>query len=368
MATAAEQKYMARALELAEKGRGKTSPNPMVGAVLVKNGHVIAEGYHRRPGADHAEIVALKKAGPKAAGATLYVTLEPCCHRGRTGPCTDAIIEAGIARVVYAAKDPNPMVNGKGATRLRKAGVKVDRGLLHDQARQLNEMYLSYHEKGRPFVILKSAQTIDGRIATSTGDSQWISGSEALKYGHRIRAAVDAVVVGMGTVRTDDPSLTVRHVRGRNPYRVVVSSSLRFPKRCHLLDNNADGKTIVATSAESAERFSRRRHKGDLIYWELKTSRNGLIDLNDFMKKSDEFGFRSLLVEGGRSLATAFLRHNLVDKYITIISPKVIGDGINAVGDLKIRRLSQAMELERSSCERVGRDIVVTGYPAKKGK
>ena len=368
MATSAEQKYMARALELAEKGRGKTSPNPMVGAVLVKNGRVVSEGYHRQVGAEHAEIMALKKAGPKAAGATLYVSLEPCCHRGRTGPCTDAIIDAGIARVVYAAKDPNPLVNGKGAARLRRAGLKVDKGLLGDRARQLNEAYLSYHQKGRPFVVVKTAQTIDGRIATSTGDSQWISGSEALKYGHRIRAEVDAVVVGMGTVRTDNPSLTVRHVRGRNPYRIVVSSSLRFPKHCHLLDNNTDRKTIVATSAESAERFSRRRRKGDLIYWELKTSRDGLIDLNDFMKKADEFGFRSLLVEGGRSLSTAFLKHNLVDKYITIISPKLIGDGINAVGDLGIRRLSRAMELERSSCERVGRDIIVTGYPAKKGK
>jgi len=365
MANATDIAYMQRALSLARRGSGNTSPNPMVGAVIVKSGQVVAEGYHRRAGADHAEIVALKKARRKAKGATLYVSLEPCCHRGRTGPCTEAIIAAGVARVVFAVKDPNPMVNGRGAARLRRAGVVVTGGVLRKEASELNEAYFSGIRNNRPFITLKTAQTVDGRIATVTGDSQWISGPQSQKFAHRLRAETDAVLVGGGTVRADNPSLTVRAVKGRNPYRVIVSNSLKLPAQCRLIDDNADGRTIIAASEPAIERFTRRRRPNPLIFWCLKATRDGLVDLNDLVAKARDFGLISLLVEGGGRLATSFLKAGLADKYIAIIAPKVLGSGIEAVGDLRIRRLAEAVEFERQRFEPSGDDMIFVGYPKR---
>ncbi len=213
---------MKMALALAWKGQGKTSPNPMVGAVVVKSGEVVGRGYHHKAGQAHAEVLALRNAAERARGATLYVNLEPCCHFGRTRPCTDAIIEAGIKRVVYSIKDPNPVVNGCGARKLRAAGMEVTSGVGEKEATHLNEIYLKFISTGCPFVILKTAQSLDGRIATITGDSKWISGPEALKFAHRLRAECDAVAIGAGTVKADNPQLTVRLVKGRNPYRIII--------------------------------------------------------------------------------------------------------------------------------------------------
>ena len=236
VADSIDRKYMERALQLAEKARGRTSPNPMVGALLVKNGRVVGEGYHHAVGCDHAEIVAIKKAKKNSAGATLYVSLEPCCHIGKTRPCTEAIIRANIRKVVYAVKDPDPRVSGRGARTLKKAGLEVVGGILKKQARLLNEQFFGYHETGRPYVILKYAQSLDGRIATKSGDSKWITGPQARKFAHHLRADVDAVLVGSETVRQDDPALTVRHVPGTNPYRVIVTSSMKIPRQCRLIN------------------------------------------------------------------------------------------------------------------------------------
>lgn len=366
MVFSVDHKHMARALELAAKGRGKTFPNPMVGAVIVKGGKVIAEGYHQGVGRDHAEVVALKKAGSKAKGATVYVTLEPCCHTGNTGPCTEALIAAGVKRVVYASNDPDQRVNGKGARRLRQAGVEVVRGILKDQAERLNDIYYTYNRTGRPYVILKIAQTLDGRIATRNGDSQWVSGSAALKMVHQLRSEVDAVAVGMGTVRTDNPSLTVRLIKGSNPYRLIVTGSARIPAGCKLIANNKDFRTIVATSSAAVDRLSRKRGNTNLIYWKIKSGRNGRLDLADLIVKAGEFGLRSILVEGGATLATSFVRAGLVDKLILVMAPKLLGRGIEAIDDLGFKALREAIPVRDISVERLGQDIVCTGYPERK--
>ncbi len=363
MASGADNVFMQRALQLAEQGKYKTSPNPMVGAVLVKNGKIIGEGYHRRAGAAHAEIVALQQAKENAAGSTLYVTLEPCCHTGRTGPCTDAIIKAGITRVVIPVKDPDKRVNGKGIRVLRKAGITVTTGVLRKEAVQLNESYFGYYKLGRPFIILKVAQTLDGRIATGSGDSRWISSTVSRKEAHILRAQVDGIVVGMETVRKDNPALTVRKVAGINPYRIVLTRSLRFPPKCQLLDNNDDYKTIVATTAPAAERFAKTKRGRNLIYWRLREKQNGILRVSDLVSVADSFGLRSLLVEGGSMVATAFLQAGLVDKIVVFIAPLILGNGIPAVGDLNIRKIEQALALKHIHFSPSGADCMFVGYP-----
>lgn len=354
---------MARALVLAARAKGRTSPNPMVGAVIVKNGRIISEGYHRKAGTDHAEVVALKKAGERAAGATAYVTLEPCCHTGFTGPCSDALIRAGIARVVFATVDPNPIVKARGGRRLRGAGIEVSIGLMRKEAEELNEIYFGYHRLGRPFVTLKMAQTLDGRIATLSGQSQWISGPETLKMVHRLRAENDGVLVGAGTVRHDDPSLTVRLVRGNNPYRIVLTGSGRLPKVAKLFQNNDDSRTVVASTAEGIAKLSRRQGFNGLTFWSLKPDRQGRPQLSDLLAKADAFGLRSLLVEGGAEVATTFLKAGLVDKLVLVVAPMLIGRGRDTIGDLAVRTLDRAIRLDRVSVHRIGKDVVVTGYP-----
>jgi diaminohydroxyphosphoribosylaminopyrimidine deaminase/5-amino-6-(5-phosphoribosylamino)uracil reductase len=356
---------MERALLLAEKARGRTSPNPMVGVVLVKGGRVVGEGYHRAAGRDHAEIVAIKKAKGESRRATLYVSLEPCCHTGSTQPCADAIIKAGIRKVVYAVKDPDPRVSGRGVRTLRKAGVEVVGGLLSKQARHLNEQFFGYHENGRPYVILKYAQSLDGRIATASGDSKWITGPQARKFAHRLRAEVDAVLVGSETVRQDDPALTVRHVRGANPYRVVVTSSLRLPRQCRLLKENDDSRTIIAACSNPDRRLFGRGNNGNLIFWQVRRTRDGLVDVADLVQKADLFGLRSLLVEGGARLATSFVKAGLVDKLVVLTAPTVIGRGVDAIGELGVKRLCDAVEVAQGSFATLGRDSVFIGYPKR---
>ena len=354
---------MRQALQLAEKARGKTRPNPMVGAVIVKKGQIIGRGYHHGPGTKHAEVAAISNARSSVTGATLYVNLEPCCHTGRTGPCTKAIIDAGIGEVVLSIKDPNPTVSGNGIRDLRRAGVKVRTGILRNDAARLNEGYFSYYLNKRPFVILKMAQTLDGRIATATGDSKWISGQESLKLAHQLRADVDAVVVGMGTVKADNPSLTVRNVKGNDPYRSVLSRSLDFPRGANLLNGNGDLITVVAAPSEAVERFSRTRRASGTILWSIKTRRDGLLDLNDFLAKAHDFGLQSILVEGGARLATAFLKAGLVDKLYLITAPVLLGRGIETVGDLNIRTLAKAIKFEAPKFMASGHDVVFVGYP-----
>ncbi len=358
---------MRMALELAFKGRGRTAPNPMVGAVIVKNGKLVGKGYHRAIGKEHAEVAAIREAGSRCRGATLYVNLEPCCHVGRTGPCTRAIIEAKISRVVMSTKDPNPVVNGKGIRALRRAGIEVESGLLRQEARLFNDAYIGYHENSRPFVIVKMAQSLDGRIATRKGDSKWITSPASRRYAHELRAQVDAVVVGSSTVRVDNPSLTVRHVKGNNPYRVIISSRIDIPPKSKLLTDNGDFRTIIATTKQSVAKAARSRRKQNAILWALKNQPNGQIDLNDFISKAYDFGLQSILVEGGSSLATSFLKKGLVDKLVVITAPLVIGEGRDSVGDLDVRTLSRALRFKDTCTFQSGPDTVFVGY-LQKGK
>lgn len=363
MARQADLTYMQRALELARKGRFKTAPNPMVGAVIVKNGRIIGEGYHHRAGSAHAEIVALKSATGPVNGASLYVTLEPCNHTGRTGPCTEAIIDSGIDRVVFAATDPDPRVQGRGARRLRRAGIKVESGILREEATRLNEIYFGYLQLKRPYIVLKTAQTLDGRIATSTGDSQWISGPQSRRMAHELRAECDGVIVGAETVRRDNPALTVRHIKGPDPYRIILTASAQFPKKSRVLDINSDFRTIIATTAENVERFSKTLRGRKLIYWAVKTGRDHSLDIADLVRQANQFGLRSLLVEGGSRVSTSFLKARLVDKVVAFIAPKISGEGINAIGDLRIRRIADVVTLTNTETMTLGKDLVFVGYP-----
>jgi diaminohydroxyphosphoribosylaminopyrimidine deaminase/5-amino-6-(5-phosphoribosylamino)uracil reductase len=352
---------MRKALDLASLGRGKTSPNPMVGAVVVKSGKIVGEGYHRLAGEDHAEGIALKKAGSLSRGATLYVTLEPCCHTGRTGPCCETIIESGIKRVVYAIKDPDKRVNGKGARRLRKAGIQVTDGVLAESAEQLNEYYLSSVRLGRPFVILKLAQSVDGRIATGSGDSRWISSDASRKMVHVLRSEVDAVMIGARTAREDNPALTVRMVRGRNPYRIIVAGKQKLPRSLQLLSKDADHKTILVQP-----RGTRRNiiNAGDTAtVWSVSSNRAGRSDLRAVLDCAFRAGLRSIMVEGGAVLATSFLRAKLVDKMVVFTAPIVIGNGISGIDRLGIGRVKDAITFSRYSITASGRDWVFAGYP-----
>ena len=358
-----DKEFMRLALSLAEKARGKTLPNPMVGAVVVKNGNVVGQGYHKGPGNAHAEVAAIKSAGVKTKGATIYVTLEPCCHTGHTGPCTEAIRAAGIKKIVYACKDLNPLVNGKGAGALRRSGLKVENGLLMNEAIKLNEIYFNNVEKKRPFVTLKIAQTIDGRIATMSGDSKWITGKEARVFAHKLRAKNEAVLVGMGTVKADNPSLTVRHLKGNNPYRIVVSESMEFPTSCKLIANNKDYKTIIATTKRSLSNYSKNKKTNCLTFWEIKKSGKNRLNLDDILQKAYAFGIHSILVEGGSQIATSFLRTKLVDKLIFITAPILLGGGLGSVGDLQIDSIPGAVKFKDSSHFQLGQDQVFVGYP-----
>jgi diaminohydroxyphosphoribosylaminopyrimidine deaminase/5-amino-6-(5-phosphoribosylamino)uracil reductase len=363
VASTYDREMMLKALGLAEKGRGKTCPNPMVGAVIVKNGRVVGQGYHKGPGSAHAEVAAIKSAGAKARGTTIYVTLEPCCHTGRTGPCTEAIKTAKIKKVIYACKDFNPMVNGKGAQALRRSGLKVENGLMKNEAVRLNEVYFNSVQNKRPFVTLKIAQTIDGRIATVSGDSKWITGQEARVFAHKLRSENQAVLVGMGTVKADNPSLTTRHLKSNNPYRIVVSESMAFPKSCKLIANNKDHKTIIATSKRSLAKYSKNKKTNGLTFWEIKKSGKNRLNLGDLLQKAYAFGIHSILVEGGSQLATSFLKAKLVDKLVVITAPLFLGSGLNSIGNLEIGTIKNAIKLKNYSRFQCGTDQVFVGYP-----
>ncbi len=363
MARQADIEIMKIALQLAEKGKFKTAPNPMVGAVIVKNNKIISKGYHHKAGGDHAEIDAIKKAKTSIKGAALYVTLEPCCHIGRTGPCTDAILKSGIKRVVIATRDTDPRVKGKGIRILKRSGIDIEVGVLKKEAIKLNESYFHFNTNKRPFIVLKEAQSIDGRIATSSGDSKWISSPDSLKFAHELRAEADAVIVGMGTVKKDNPSLTVRRIKGSNPYRIILTKSLKFPRNCKLIQKNSDYKTILASSVENIEKYLKSNKTSNLTYWSIKKNRKKELDIKDLITKANEFGIRHILVEGGSEVATSFMKAKLVDKYIAVLAPKIIGSGINSINDLDIRKVSNSITFKESEFILNGKDCLFIGYP-----
>ncbi len=355
-----DRTYMARALELAEKGRGKTSPNPLVGAVIVKNNKIISEGYHKAVGKDHAEIMALKNVHESVAGSTLYVNLEPCCHTGRTGPCTEAIIKNEIKKVVIGIKDPNKLVHGKGIRQLKKAGIEVVTNILKDESFYINDSYVFSHQNKRPFVTLKLAQTLDGKIATNSHESKYLSSKKSLTYVHKLRADVDAVVIGSQTAMYDNPQLTVRLSKGQNPYRIILSRSLNFSDSLNLIKNNADYKTIIASTEKSLKSFSLK--KNNAITWTLKPQK-GKIDLHDFLVKAQQFNISSILCEGGAKLASSFLAEKLVDKIVLVTVPKIMGKGIDSFASFKTDKLSDMVEFQKHYTFKSGDDSIFVGYP-----
>lgn len=354
--------FMREALKLARRALGKTSPNPLVGALLVKGGKILGKGYHRRYGGPHAEVIALRNAKGDIGNATLYVTLEPCCHFGWTPPCVDAILEAGVSEVVIGSLDPNPRVNGKGIQFLRDHGIRVKVGVLEKRCRDLNEAYFKHIQTGMPFVTLKFAQSLDGRIATKTGSSQWISSPVTLRLAHKLRSTHDAVLIGIGTTLADDPSLTVRLVKGKNPQRIIVDSRLRIPLTAQILsDEGVDRTIIVTTEGANRKKALRIQHLGAEILWAEKNRRGG-VDLRDLLEKLGHMGITSVLVEGGSQIITSFLQRKLADKIVIVMAPKLIGNGVEALGDLEIRDLKQALEISRMKTRRLGPDIIIEGY------
>jgi diaminohydroxyphosphoribosylaminopyrimidine deaminase / 5-amino-6-(5-phosphoribosylamino)uracil reductase len=355
---------MSHALELAERARWQTSPNPMVGSCIVSEDRIVGEGYHRRAGEPHAEIEALGQAGARAKGATIYVTLEPCCHTGRTGPCSQAIIDAGISRVVAAMIDPNPIVCSGGLDQLRSAGIEVEVGVLEEQSRKLNETYITHREKGRPFVYLKSACSLDGKVATVGGESQWITGEDARNNGHLWRSRVDAILVGKNTVAADNPRLTARGENlgtESNPLRVVLDSKLSLSPDLNVFDTAA-APTLVAT-AEDAPRdnFKRLKDRGvELI--ELPRL-NGMLDLGLLMKQLAERDIISLLIEGGPTVAENALASKVVDRVLFYIAPLLIGgrQSLPALAGPGFERLADAVHIRDWQVERLGADLLITG-------
>lgn len=351
---------MKRALTLAARASGRTSPNPMVGAVLVKRGRVIAEDYHRKAGAPHAEALVLRRAGERAAGSTMYVTLEPCCHtRKRTPPCTSAIIKAGVKRVVAAMPDPNPEVSGKGFKILRKAGIEVDAGVLVEKARSLNEAYIKYITTGKPFVILKTAMTLDGKIATSSGESKWITGEKARRLVHKTRGGVDALLTGIGTVEADDPQLTCRAsgFRGINPVRVVIDPSLRISPRARVLDTPPE--TMIVTKTRNDKSRALEDSGVRLIHYKRE------LDLDWLMRRLAGMEIMSVLVEGGSTLNAHALNGGIVDRVMFFIAPKIIGGeesypAVGGPGSLA-RTLAGAYRIKDMRARLVGEDILIEG-------
>jgi diaminohydroxyphosphoribosylaminopyrimidine deaminase/5-amino-6-(5-phosphoribosylamino)uracil reductase len=354
-----DEYYMKLAIALARKGRGYVSPNPMVGAVIVKNGRIIGRGYHQRFGGNHAEINALKNATEDVAGSTLYVILEPCCHEGKTPPCIDSITKHKIARVVIGTIDSNPIVSCRGINYLQSCGIEVKTGVLENECRNLNEIFFHYMETGLPFVTIKYAQTLDGRIATATGESQWISSEASLKFTHKLRAAHDAILVGAVTVIKDNPELTVRLVRGRNPLRVIVDSELKISQQAKVFQNISVARTLIATIKTADDRQFQNITGLGVELVTIDADEKGNVDLKKLFKMLAERKISSILIEGGAQIITSVLKNNLANRLITIIAPKIIGSGIEAVGDLNIKKLGSAKILSIQKVSRCGDDIII---------
>ena len=358
---------MQSALELAAGGTGWVSPNPMVGCVIVQDGEVVGRGYHQRFGGPHAEVHALREAEDRARGSVLYVTLEPCCHTGKTPPCVDAILRAHVGRVVVAMRDPNPRVDGGGLARLESAGIQVAVGVCEGEARRLNEAFVKYVTTRRPFVTSKSAITLDGKIATRSGASRWITGEAARAAGHQLRHANDAILVGIGTVLQDDPQLTTRlpGQRGANPLRIVVDSTLRLAPTAQVADVAQDRRTLIATTEQATGAKIQALQERGVEVIRLPACGDGRVSLDALCTVLGERGVASLLVEGGAALAAALLRQRLIDKMVFFVAPKIIGgDGISVFGSCGVDTMEQALLLQDLTSRPIGGDVMLEAYPA----
>jgi len=366
------KKYMNIALKLAEKARGNTSPNPLVGTVLVKNDEIIGKGYHKKRGFNHAEVEALHSCNVSLKGATMYVTLEPCCFYGHTPPCTQTILKSGITKVIVGMIDPNPNVNGKGIRELKEGGVEVEVGFLQDEISKQNEIYIKHITKKIPFIALKMAISLDGKMCTKTKDSKWITSDISRKYVHGIRSQFDSILTGVGTVLADDPLLTVRYGKNKkNPIRIVVDSELKFPLDSKLLKTANEAKLIIATTKHYDKKKAKEINELGaeiLIVNENKNENIELknrVNLNELLKILGEKEITSVLIEAGPTLSTSFIKQDLVDKFHIFIAPMIIG-GYNAfqtIGDLEIVRIVDTKKLNFSKVERIGDDVLIEAYP-----
>jgi len=356
--------FMEMAINLAEKGRGFTSPNPMVGAVIVKDGKVVGRGFHEAAGKAHAEVNAIEDAGALSKDSSLYVNLEPCNHTGRTSPCTEKILETGIKRVIVAMRDPNPNVEGGGASYLRKRGVEVELGICKNKAEKLNEAFTKFATTKRPYVIIKCAATLDGRIATRTGDSKWISGKESRKFVHSLRHSVDAIMVGSGTIKKDDPSLTARldDSKGLDPIRIILNSDLSIPENSKVLRLDSNSDTILVTGGivpiDKKNRLEKNKVK--IIHTPLKEE---LIDLDMLMNRLGSMGITSLLIEGGSRVLASALSSGIVDKIIFFYAPKILGgdDGMPIFSGPGSALISGSIAVKDINVRRFGDDVMIEG-------
>ncbi len=356
-----EEKYMRRALKLAAKGRGRTSPNPMVGCVIVKDGRIIGEGYHKKYGGPHAERNALAACSEDTSGADMYVTLEPCCHFGKTPPCADAVIESGIKRVFIGSLDPNPKVGGGGAERLRQNGVEVIVGVFEKECLDLNKIFMRYITSGEPYVMLKYAMTADGKIAAASGKSKWITGEKAREDTHRDRNAYSAILVGVNTVIADDPELTCRAEGGTNPMRIVCDSALMTPLSSKLVSTAKEIPTVIATCSRSEKRAEPYIKAGCRVI--CAAGRDGRVNLKLLMKKLGELKIDSVIIEGGGEIAWSALRAGIVDYVKCYIAPKIFG-GAGAktpVGGVGVSEPSQAFRISEPKISRLGDDFLIEG-------
>ena len=351
------KKYMDIAIKLAEKGKGQVSPNPLVGCIIVKRGRIVGKGYHKKFGQEHAEVMALKAAGKKAVNATMYCNLEPCSHWGKTPPCTESIMEAGIREVIIGVDDPNPLVDGFKELKFR--GIKTKIGILRQQAKKLNEAYLKYTKTKRPFVILKVAMSLDGKIATSTGDSKYITSTEARKFVHEIRNEIDAVMVGINTVLRDNPQLDSRLVGGKDPIKIIVDSTLKIPEGSKVLKDPS--KVIIATTNKAPKnKIDKFHHKGINVI--VVNSKNGMVDLNELMKELGKSQITYMMIEGGSHLNASAIKDKVIDKVLIFTAPKIIGNGLGAISSLGIKKIDKAIKLKNITTRKIGKDLLVEGY------
>lgn len=355
---------MKEALSLAASMAGRTSPDPMVGAVVVSNGRVISRGRHAEAGTPHAEAIAIKKAGRRAKGATLYLNLEPCSHYGNNPPCSDSILRSGIKKVVACMKDPNPLVSGRGFRKLREAGIKVEVGLFEEEAKKLNEYFIKYITKKRPFVILKSAMSLDGKISTRVGESEWISGEASRRLVHKMRNEVDAIMTGIGTVLTDDPRLTVRMIKGRtrNPLKIIIDPFARVPLKSNVLLNEP-WKAIVVVSEQASKARASKIENLDASVIRMK-ARKGMIDLGKLMDVLGGMGIMSVMIETGGGLAASAIESDIVDKIMMFVAPKIIGGAAapGPVGGGGVAKLASSKKLKDLKCSKIGEDVLIEAY------
>ncbi len=351
------KKYMELAIKLAERGKGLTSPNPMVGCIIVKRGRIVGKGYHKKAGTEHAEVLAIQDAGKKSMNSTLYVNLEPCSHWGRTPPCSEKVVEAGVREVIIGMKDPNPVVDGYMELKFR--GLKTKIGILDKEAKKLNEVYIKYMRTKKPFVIIKVAMSADGRIATKSGDSKYITSREARAYVHQLRTEVDAVMIGLNTVIRDNPLLTPRLYKGKDPLKIVVDSNLKMPKNCNLMKDPS--RLIIATTNKAKRKnVEKLQQKGVTVI--ITKSKHGMVDLEDLMKQLGKNEITSVMIEGGSELNSTAIKAGVVDKILMFTAPKLIGNGVAAIGNIGVNKIDKAIKLKNPVCKQIGKDILVEAY------